>query len=228
MMMRVRGVGQVTPAQGISLATTGITAGSAIAGATAIGAVAGPIGAIAGALAGLLTNIFKGCGSSCTLTSDEANQVEQALQQNLEAYFASPRTQADQTAALANFDNTWAQLVQYCGNPSFGQAGQNCVSDREEGSCAYKTTPGSWNGCTWQGAGANGSGSTCWNWFVGYRDPIANDPCVQPNATTAPTSTASPGSTTSSPGTTSTPSLPSWLLPVALLLGGGLLLLASD
>jgi len=151
------------------------------------------IGAVVAAgtvLANLLINAFSGCGQSCTLTSEEANQIEQALQQNLSAYLAIPngeRTKSIQAAALANFDNTWAQLVQYCGNPSFGSAGQRCVTDREQGSCAYKTSPGGWTkdssgNWSYHGAGPNGSGSTCWNWFVGYRDPIANDPAVVPDA----------------------------------------------
>jgi hypothetical protein len=181
------GLGQSTTQltqEGVGLATTGIVAGSAIAGATAIGAIAGPIGAIAGALIGLLSQVFSGCGQTCVLTSDAANQVEQLLQQNLAAYLASGRTQAEQAAALANFDNTWAKLVQYCGNASFGAAGQNCITDRQAGSCAYHTSAGGWNGCTYTYPGTNGSGTTCWNWAVGYRDPIANDPCVVADTTT--------------------------------------------
>jgi hypothetical protein len=210
---------------GISLATTGTVAGSAIAGASAIGAIAGPIGAIAGTLIGLLTQIFSGCGQSCTLTSDAANQIEQVLQQNLAAYFGSSRTQSEQAAALANFDNTWAKLQQYCGQPSFGSAGQNCITDRESGSCAYKTSPGSFDGCTWNGAGANNSGSTCWNWFVGYRDPIANDPCVVPDAAvqTAAGSSSSPAGVASSVSSAWSSLIAD---PLPLFLIGGILLLA--
>ena len=185
--------------EGISLATTGVVVGASIAGATAIGAIAGPIGAIAGVLVSLLASVFKGCGSSCTLTSDAANQIEQALQQNLEAYMSSGHTQAEQTAALANFDNTWAQLEQYCGQASFGTAGQNCISDREAGACHYETSAGGWqqlNGTwTYVAPGLQGSGSTCWNWFVGYRDPIANDPTVVANAA-SPTSASATGTGT--------------------------------
>lgn len=158
------------------------------------------VGAVVAAgtlLANVLIKVFSGCGQSCTLTSDEANEVEQALQQNLAAYLAIPngqRTQAIQAAALANFDNAWAQLVKYCGSGSFGQAGQNCISDRESGSCAYKTSPGGWqqqNGeWIYVYPGANGSGTACWNWTIGYRDPIANDPTVVPNAAGTSTSAA--------------------------------------
>lgn len=185
--------------QGISLATTGVAVGATIAGATAIGAIAGPIGAIAGALVALLSSVFKGCGSSCTLTSDAANQVEQLLQQNLQAYMSSGHTQAEQAAALANFNNTWAQLEQYCGQASFGTAGENCISDREAGACHYKTSTGGWQQTNGQWnyvyPGAEGSGSTCWNWFVGYHDPIANDPTVVANAA-SPTSASASGTGT--------------------------------
>lgn len=180
---------------GITLATAGGSAGAAAAGASSAALIGGltigsaiPIlGTIAGMLAGILVQVFSGCGSSCTLTSQAANQVEQALQQNLTAYLNGTHTKSEQAAALANFDNTWAKLVQYCGSGSFGSAGQRCVTDREQGSCAYKTSPGGYNGCTYTFPGANNSGSTCWNWFVGYRDPIANDPCVVPDATVAAT-----------------------------------------
>ena len=144
----------------------------------------GPIGGIVAAgtaLAAFIISQFKGCGQTCVLTSEAANQVEQQLQQILAAYFASGRTQSEQAAALAAFDNAWATLEKYCGSGSFGSAGTNCVQDRQSGSCKWETSPGSWSGCTWNPPGAAGSGSTCWNWFVGYRDPIANDPCVVPD-----------------------------------------------
>jgi hypothetical protein len=181
-------------------------------------------------LISLLSQVFAGCGQSCTLTSDAANQVEQLLQQNVAAYLASGRTKSEQAAALANFDNTWAKLVQYCGSGSFGSAGQRCVTDREQGSCAYHTSPASWNGCTYQGAGANNSGSACWNWFVGYRDPIATDPCVQPD----PTVPVAPGTSNSTPGQVSSSVTTAWngldsalgSNPLPLFLIAGILLLA--
>jgi hypothetical protein len=186
------------------------------------GALTGGIAAVAVVLTELLIKIFSGCGQTCTLTSDEANQIGAALTQNLVAYFQSGHTQAEQAAALANFDNTWAQLVQYCGNPSFGSAGQNCISDRQQGACHYKTSPGGWqqtndvptpasgqgapvvipasqcNGQQWVYVypGAEGSGSTCWNWYVGLRDPIANDPCVIANSASPSTAASVTGTGT--------------------------------
>lgn len=208
--------------------TAATTTASLLASIGAVSAATVPlVGAVVAAgalLANVLINVFSGCGQSCTLTSDEANQVEQALQQNLAAYLAIPngqRTQAIQAAALANFDNAWAQLVKYCGSGSFGQAGQNCIQDRESGSCAYKTSPGGWqqqNGVwTYVYPGANGSGTTCWNWTVGYRDPIANDPTVVANA--PGTSTSAATSAVNSMFGSSTTSLAPLLVIGAIVIG---------
>jgi len=214
--------------ESLTLATTGATVGAMIAGASAIIPVIGIAGAIAGVLVSLLSQVFSGCGQSCVLTSDAANQIEQILQQNRNAYLQqSTRTKSEQAAFLSNFDNTWAKLVQYCGNPSFSAAGQRCVTDREQGSCAYHTTPGGWDAstCTYAYPGANNSGSECWNWFVGYRDPIALDPCVVADSTVQATpSGATPSQiaqgTSQIWGTASATNL----MPLFLI--GGLLLLA--
>ena len=117
---RKRGVGQASSlAQtGVSLATVGASTGASIAGASSAALIGGltvgaaiPIfGTIAAMLVPILLKAFSGCGQTCTLSSDAANQIEQVLQQNVNAYFASPRTLADQQAALANFDTAWSQL----------------------------------------------------------------------------------------------------------------------
>lgn len=168
--------------QGMVMNGASTTAGL-IATLTLHGAMAGPlgaaIGAAAGAVAGLLYNVFKGCGQSCVKATEIANQVEPILSQNVTAYLAEPVHYASlQAAYLNNFDTAWNALVQACSDPALLAAGQNCITDRQRGSCAYKTSPGGWNGRTYTPPGANGSGSACWNWFVGYRDPIANDPNV--------------------------------------------------
>jgi hypothetical protein len=108
-------------------------------------------------------------------------------------------------------------LEQYCGQPSLGQAGQNCITDRERGACKYQTsgcalstgTPPVW------GCGANGSGNQCWNWFIGYRDPIAND---TPNPNPAPSLSNAVQSLFS--GSSGTFSLSNLVLPGLLVLGG--------
>jgi len=161
--------------------TTGQLAG-ALAGIPVVGAAVSALSSIGLVLA----NVFAGCGQTCVEATSLANQAEPNLQQNLEAYLAAPIHYASlQAAALNNFDLTWQALESACSNPSLGSAGQACISDRQAGSCAYKTSAGGWqqvNGVwQYQNPGANGSGPACWNWFVGYRDPIANDPIVVPD-----------------------------------------------
>jgi hypothetical protein len=96
-------------------------------------------------------------------TTQIVNQAEVFMKQNLSAWQSLPtaqKTVSTQQAALANFDAIWAQVVQACSNPQYGTAGQNCIADRQRGGCHYQV---------------NGE---CWNWFVGYRDVISNDPNV--------------------------------------------------
>lgn len=185
--------------------------------------------AAAGALADLLgaIGIGKGCGQTCITASNYANQAENILRQNLNTYLAlSPRTQSAQQAALNIFDQTWQGLVSVCSNPALNDAGKRCISDRQQGSCAYKTSPGAgcqptqsncWTqdsigNCTFNPGGPNGSGNACWNWFIGYRDPIANDPCVVPDTATSAVS-----------GAISTLSSATGIDPTLLMIGGGLM-----
>lgn len=87
-----------------------------------------------------------------------ANEAEIELQRNVDAYLSGPRTTANQQAALAVFDYAWSQFVLYSQDPALGDPGQRAVKERGPGG---------------QVPGTNG------NWFVWYRDPIANDPQVQ-------------------------------------------------
>lgn len=181
--------------QGIgSLAGAGLSTSLGILGAlqatTAIGLASGIGAAVAGMIAitvGLM-KIFSGCGQNCILTSDDANKVGNYLTQQLTAYMGSPvHYKSMQTAYLNTFDTAWQALMNACSNPQFGSAGQRCITDRQQGSCAYHVSAGGWqqNNGVWQWVsyGANNSGTTCWNWFVGYRDPVANDPTVVPDPT---------------------------------------------
>lgn len=177
--MRDRGLGIATYSPTIQAAQ-----GAAVSAATAIGSAAGgPLGgAIASSIAQigvLISDLWSGCGASCTEAADLANQTEALLQENLAQYMSAPvHYQSLQQAAIANFNTAWNALLQGCGNPQLGTAGQNCISQRQNGACAYRTSPGGWSNGVYQNPGANGSGSTCWNWFVGYLDPIQNDPTV--------------------------------------------------
>lgn len=163
-------LGDVTTEQvigtGISVSsgiTTGITAASAATLTPAL--AAGAVGAaIAGAYAlyALLRNVFSGCGPTCVIASQVADRVESILRQNRDDYLAGPRTPETQQAALANFDYAWSKLVAACSDPQLGDAGRRCISERQRGGSAP------W--CP--------SGTGC-DWFILYRDPIANDPAAQ-------------------------------------------------
>jgi len=107
----------------------------------------------------LVQELAKGCGQTCIVASNYANQAEDALRQNLAAYRAlpSPRTRTQRAVAAANFFTIWDAMKRACQTPVLADAGQRCVTDRQEGACHYQD---------------NGQ---CWNWFVGYLDPIRND-----------------------------------------------------
>jgi hypothetical protein len=162
----------------------GATAGSVVGALAAAGTIAGPLGAVIGAGIGLVTTLISsliansGCGITCVETSQWANQAEPLLLQNIQAYFAqpAPRSQSSQQAALANFDSVWSTLVAQCSQAGTGDAGKRCISDRQEGACTWKQTSTSpLLAYTQYGEPATGA---CWNWYSGYRDPIANDPDV--------------------------------------------------
>lgn len=192
----VQGV-QLGSAIGAPVATSAIAATGT---AAALGSLAVPV--VGAALAGvtlLITHLIanSGCGQTCIQATEYANQAGDLLTQNLNAYMAlpTPRAQSAQTQALANFDAIWAKLQQMCGDPSLGAAGKRCITARQAGSCAYHVAEGGgWqqqNGkWTFVPYGPNNSGPACWNWFVGLRDPIANDPYVVPDAAAAPAASA--------------------------------------
>jgi hypothetical protein len=218
--------GTISSAAGVGGSLVGAGSGLLVAAGVIQGVpVAGQIIGAALAITAVIASMFKGCGSSCTLTTAEVNQVEPYMQQNLAQYLAAPVSAATQQEALANFDQLWQGVVTYCSQPSMAQAGKNCISDRQSGSCAYKTSPGGWqqNNGTWtyQYPGANGSGTACWNWFVGYRDPIANDPRVAAAVASNPVSSVASGITSLLGGGGF--DFSSLLLPAAVI-GGGLLL----
>jgi hypothetical protein len=177
---------------GTSLGTpllTGALAANAASTAAATGSAATILGmapslavpVIGAALVGvsiLVTALIRnsGCGITCVETSQWANQAEPLLKQNLAAYLAlpTPRTQSQQNTALSNFEVVWEQLQKLCGQPGTGNAGVRCITDRQAGACKWKD--------------ANGN---CFNWFSGYRDPIANDPNVVPDEQAALSSASS-------------------------------------
>lgn len=145
-----------------------------------------------GALAAPIASLFRGCGATCIEATQIVNQVEPYLKQNRDTFLAGPYTLSTQQAALALFDDTWNKVLVACGNPSLGDAGRRCISERERGGSAPWCPTGT--GC---------------DWFILYRDPIAN-------ATVTDDSIAgSVSSLATSPGPGG--------LPLGLLIGGALL-----
>lgn len=233
------GLGDFTVQTAESIAATGLSTTAGILGAMHAAAVAGfassgftlGIGAaVAGAiaLAEVLYQAFQGCGQTCVVASQIADHIEPVLQQNVRNYLDAPIHYASmQAAALNNFDFAWAALTKACSNPQLQDAGQRCIGDRAAGACHYHTSPGGWTNGTYTAPGPNDSGSACWNWFVGYRDPIANDPTVvpDPDLTGAPLQGSDGGIVYYGGSGTPASNIPSSGLPMPLLLGGGALLL---
>ena len=205
----------------------------------AFGAVTGPVGAVIGAAAAALITVgsliakaFEGCGQTCIIASNDANKFGDLLLQNLRAYTAAPYNPQLQAAALNNYQTLWAALGQACGDPSLGQAGVRCITDRQAGACQWKASPGGWvadptasGGYRWTDWGAAGSGTTCWNWDIGFRQPIANDPrAANYNPATGSTggvNTSGPSGTVGSSGTSD-----NTMLIILGLVGVGLLVWA--
>lgn len=174
-------LGDVTTAQAVSrvggTSAGAVTAAAAPSVAAALGistSLAVPIvgAAFAGILLGVELILNSGCGQTCIVTSEWADQGERLIQDAVKKYFALPtRTTEDQRSALNVFDAVWAGLVQRCSQSGLGTAGVNCINDRTAGACKWKQTADSW---LLQYPGEPRPGE-CWNWFNGYRDIIAND-----------------------------------------------------
>lgn len=177
--------------RGASLGTpvvTGLLAAHAASTAAATGSAAAILGmapalavpvigaAIVGITIAITAILRSGCGQTCVVTSQWANQAEPLLEQNVLAYFATPapRTRSQQNAALNNFDVVWAALEQRCSQPGLGPAGQNCIADRRAGACKWRQRADS----PLLSVPGQPQPGECWNWFLGYRDPIAHDPHV--------------------------------------------------
>ncbi len=140
--------------------------------------------ALAGVTLGVMALLRSGCGQTCVVTSQWANQAEPLLRQNIEAYFnlPAPRTESQRNAALNNYEVIWQRLQQLCGQAGTGDAGVRCISDRQAGACKWRQTGAS----PWPGGPALGD---CWNWDAAYRVPIAADPVI-PDAQAAVSSAA--------------------------------------
>lgn len=172
-------------AEGAPLGQSAAIGGVATAGQIASGmtTAAWAVPVIGAAVAGVtfwLASMFRRNAQKKAATQ-VVEQIEPKLKENLQAYFSGPRTLASQQQALANFDAAWEAMVQACQNSRLGDAGKRCIGDRQQGACHYRAACQTRDPLTGVCIeyGPNGSGTECWNWFVGYRDPIANDPLPQ-------------------------------------------------
>jgi hypothetical protein len=215
------GIGATSGNEATALGGAGASTLASVLVAT--GAVAGPVGAAIGAgislVATLIASFTQGCGQTCIQTSDWANQAEALLLQNIQAYFAqpAPRSLSSQQAALANYNSIWQWLVTQCSGANLGSAGANCISDRQEGACTWQQTSTS-PLLAYVQYGEPNTGA-CWNWYSGYYVPIANDPDVTDDSSSALSNGAADTSASAVTGSSS-----SLLLPV-LVIGGALVLL---
>lgn len=151
--------------------STGKVAMTALASslATAAAVTPPPANAILAAAAGIVAalnalGIGQGCGQTCIQATAIVNQAEPAFLANVQQY---ENGQISQAQAQQTWNNLW-QAVQGSCAAIPGQAGQDCVSDRAEGSCKWKQTA---NGDTLGLPGVPAVGE-CWNWYNGYYVPL--------------------------------------------------------
>jgi hypothetical protein len=128
---------------------------------------------IAKALAAL--GVGAGCGQTCIQATSVVNQAEPALLANIQQYEAG---QISQAQAQQTYNNVW-QGIQVSCSAIPGQAGQDCVSDRAEGSCKWKQTTTS-PLLSFPGEPQPGE---CWNWYSGYYVPLTMPPLTPMAAT---------------------------------------------
>ncbi len=202
-----RGFGDASTAQIVgqvgSVGAAGVTAALPLLGLSNLVPIVGPI--LGGLLMGAQALIAdSGCGITCVETSQWANKAAAQLDQMIHAYFAlpTPRPKSAQTLYLQAFNGIWQTLAAQCGQPGTGNAGVRCITDRQAGACTWHQPAASvppW--------GTPPAGS-CWNWFNGYRDPVANDPNVYDD-TVAP-SISDTASSAVSDISAAASSLPSW------------------
>jgi hypothetical protein len=216
--LRGMGQGQSTASEiqsGAAAVVTGVTGelAAVAAGTSTIIPLIGP--ALAGVALLVEAIMNSGCGETCIETSQWANQAEPILQQNILEYFQlpTPRAASAQAYCLSVFDQTWQGLVSRCSQPGLGSAGQRCITDRQEGACTWKQTAAS----PLLSIPGEPQPGDCWNWYNGYRDPIADDTEV---ATDAQASTPSAAvSTSGNSGGNSTLLLMAAALAVVALFG---------
>lgn len=143
------GLGNVAPGSIVTAAGAGVASAAPVAGPLA------PIVALVGggiALVGQMLNIF-GVGIPDTQkiqASKDADDIESQMAQISQWWNGVEHTTANQQSAVTAWYQLWNKLVQLCSDGSLGNAGQNCIKDRQRGGK--------------------------WDWFAMHLDPIMNTP----------------------------------------------------
>ncbi len=166
---RTRGMG-ATPSTGAIITTgagtaltTGLSTKSTVAGAIAGGLataalfdpepISKAILAISAAFVGPMTALVnRGCGQTCIVASKAADDATAAAEQIKQQYWGTPvpRPRSLQQAALSALKQIADTLQAACSNPTLGDAGKRCISERlveggsapwcPNGGCDYWTT----------------------------------------------------------------------------------------
>ena len=143
------GLGTVSPGNIITTIGGGIATAAPIAGPLA------PIVLLVGggvALVGQVLNMF-GVGIpdlKKIQSSKDANDVEAQMAQIQSWWGGVEHNTANQQIAVTAWYQLWDKLTQLCGDPNLGDAGRNCIKDRQRGGK--------------------------WDWFAMHLDPIINTP----------------------------------------------------
>lgn len=170
---RVGGLGATGAEAAQASVGTGVTIATTVAGGIATGASTAAIAIpVVGAAVALALGLYLSRRGPMqkVQTSNIANQIESNLKANLNAWKSldpNMKYRSVQAQALAAFDEEWNRLVAACSSSQYGEPGQRCINDRNRGSTHV-----------WP----NGERG---DWFMWYRDPIANDPQVKEDTITS-------------------------------------------
>lgn len=167
---------------GLGCEGLGATADTVYAGITTSGLAVAAACAVCAPIAGLVIaaaqiakalKIGYGCGPTCIEATKIVKQAEPLFNQNVDEYESGG---IDQATAVSNWNQLWTAVQQSCGQIP-GAAGSNCVKDRAAGSCKWKqTAAGASKG--YPGVPKEGE---CWNWDLGYYQPLLQ-PALVPYA----------------------------------------------
>jgi len=149
------------------------SAATALTAAAAIPSPATPFLLAAAGIAKLLATlgVGAGCGNTCIQATAVVNQAEPALLANLQGY---ENGTISQEQAIATYQNVWQGIEVAC-SAIPGGAGQDCISDRQQGACK-------WNATGTPPTPYSPADGSCWNWYNAYYVPLTYPPMNAPAA----------------------------------------------